>query len=251
MKNKTRHELKDNDLADTLVAAADYIAPRSKALLRWGGVVVLVAVVVAAAVAVRQRSAGRGDALLADALVALNARVVPAASGATDGNLPAAASLGAVGTFATESAKLTAALPKLQAAADAYPDSTAGITARYHLGGALASLGRFPEAQAAFEDVIRRAGGDTLYGRMAGLGLADVQTRAGQTDAAIATLTGLADRNDPELPAEAVLMQLARAYVAKGSAEDARKTFTRIVDEHPDSPYSVDARAELATLTGS
>ena len=35
-------------------------------------------------------------------------------------NLPAAAALGNSGTFATEAAKLRAALPKLQAAADGY-----------------------------------------------------------------------------------------------------------------------------------
>ena len=45
-------------------------------------------------------------------------------------------------------------------------------------------------------------------------------------------------------------MQLARAYVQKGNTEEARKTFTEIVDKHPDSPYSPEAREELANLKG-
>src|SRR5205085_11178976 len=98
-----------------------------------------------AVVVIRQRSASRGQDLLAQAMVALNARVVPAQPGdPTD--LPAAATFGATGTFATEEAKLKAAVPKLKAAADAYPDSDAGVTARYHLASAYASLGQFNDA---------------------------------------------------------------------------------------------------------
>ena len=43
-------------------------------------------------------------------------------------------------------------------------------------------------------------------------------------------------------------MELARAYMAKGNQEEARKTFTQLVDEHPTSPYSAEARSELEQL---
>ena len=32
-------------------------------------------------------------------------------------------------------------------------------------------------------------------------------------------------------------MELGRAYVQKGNTEEARKTFTEIVEKHADSPY--------------
>jgi TolA-binding protein len=85
---------------------------------------------------------------------------------------------------------------------------------------------------------------------MAKLGQADVQSRAGQFDAAIVTLKELAAGSVAELPADAVLMELARAYVAKGNTEDARKTLSQIVDQHPDSPYTSDARTQLDALKG-
>ena len=47
-----------------------------------------------------------------------------------------------------------------------------------------------------------------------------------------------------------ILMELARAYVAQGNQEEARRTFTQIVDEHPTSPYSAEARAELDAPQG-
>jgi hypothetical protein len=164
--------------------------------------------------------------------------------------VPAAAQIGATGTFATEEAKLAVAVPKLKAAADAHPGTAAGIQARYHLAGALAALGRNDEAIAAFEDVAARTGADSLYGRMARLGKADAQARSGKLDAAIETWKGMAAESSDDMPVDAILMELARAYVQKGNREEARKTFTEIVDKHPNSPYSPEAREELENLKG-
>ena len=142
------------------------------------------------------------------------------------------------------------AVPKLKVAADAYPDTQAGIQARYHLATSLAALGQQKDAMTQFDEVVKRAGAASLYGRMAQLGKADAQAAAGQVDAAIATWKELAAKKDANLPEDAILMQLGRAYQAKGNTDDARKTFTDIVDNHPDSPYAGDARKELEAMKG-
>ena len=54
-----------------------------------------------------------------------------------------------------------------------------------------------------------------------------------------------------DLPVDALLIELARAYRAKGDAAEAKKTLTQIVDQHPNSPYAPQARAELDSLSGS
>jgi len=223
-------------------------SPRSRLARRLGAIVV-VAVVVIAITMMRQRSQARGQELLAQAMVALNARVVPATA-ATPGDVPAAAQFGATGTFATEEAKLNAALPKLKMAADAYPDSDAGITARYHYAGALAALGRTADAIKEYEEVEKRAGDNSLYGRMARLGKAETQARAGQLDPAIATWKQMVSDTNSDVPQDAILMQLARAYVQQGNTAEAKKTFNEIVDKHPDSPYVAEARTELENLKG-
>ena len=249
MKRIERKHLKEDELAQTLRVAREYVEPR-EAMLKKVGNAALVLVVVGVGYGIwREWSASRGQAELAEALVALNAEVVPAGVEGSEG-LPAAASINATGTFATEAAKLDAAIPKLKAAADAYPGSDAGIQARYHLAGALATLGKHAEAIAAFDEVIRRSGENSLYGRTSLLGKAEAQAQAGQLDAAIDTLKGLAASNDEDLPADAILMQLARAYALKGSRDDARKTFTEIVDKHPGSPFITEARLELENLEG-
>ena len=249
MKRVERKHLKEDELAHTLRAAREFAEPR-QGTLKTVGIIAAIVIVLGVGYGVwRERSAHQGQEELAQALVALNAEVIPAGVENSEG-LPAAAQLGATGTFSTEEAKLKAAVPKLKAAADAYPSSPAGIQARYHLAGALAALGRHAEAMTAFDEVVNRAGSNSLYGRMAQLGKADTQARAGQLDAAIDAWKGMAARNDEDLPVDAILMELGRAYVQKGNRDEARKTLTEIVDKHPQSPYVQEARAELENLKG-
>jgi tetratricopeptide (TPR) repeat protein len=249
MKRIERQHLKQNELVHSIESARDFLETRQRSI---AGAVVGVVVVVLAVIAFmvyRGQSQSRGSELLAEAMVALNARVVPTGL-AGEENLPAGATLGATGTFSTEEAKLKAALPKLKAAADQYPDSAAGITARYHMAGALATLGRHEEAIKEYDEVLQRSGASSLYGRMARLGKADTQAHSGQLDAAIATWKEMSTGNTGDLPVDAILIELARAYVQKGNTEEAKKTFTQIVDQHPNSPYLAEARTGLENLKG-
>jgi TolA-binding protein len=250
MKTKHRRELKQNDVAQMVSAAREFLEENGRQLT-WSVVAIVVAgVAVLGLLSYRSREQTKGQDLLAQATVVLNTAVVPVNAETKPGDAPAAAGIGAKGTFSTETQKLNTAVPKLRAAADAYPDTAAGIQARYHLAAALAALGQQKEAITQFDEVVRRAGTDSLYGRMAQLGKADAQLASGQADAAIATWKELAAKNDAALPEDAILMQLGRAYQAKGNAAEAKKTFTDIVDKHPDSPYVAEARKELESLKG-
>jgi tetratricopeptide (TPR) repeat protein len=249
MKRTERHHLKENELAHTLASARDYIEPRKKQISLTAFVIFLFAVAILGVTIVRQRTVNRAHDMLAEAMVVLDAQVIPREPVDPKSPTPPAAAMQGTGTYETEEAKLQAAVPKLKAAADAYPDTQPGITARYHLAGTLAALGKHQEAAQTYDEVVKRAG-DDIYGRMARLGKAEEQVRSGQLDAAIATYQELSTKTDEDLPADAILMQLGRAYVAAGKKEDAQKTFTKIVDEHPESPYAAEARQELEALKG-
>ena len=97
----------------------------------------------------------------------------------------------------------------------------------------------------------KRAGGGTLYGRMARLGKADAEARAGKLDAAISTWKTMVTQDAGELPVDAILIELGRAYVTKGNTAEAKQTFTQIVDQHPDSPYAQEARTSLETINSA
>jgi TolA-binding protein len=249
MKTQQRHHLKENELVHGLNVARDYVEPRAKQIGMIVGAIVLLGVVVLGVLQFRNRSNSDADVALAEAMTALNARVVPP-SDPDAADLPQAATIENTGSFATEGAKLAVAIPKLQAVADKYPGDQAGIVARYHLGGALAAMGRNDEAIKAFNDVVSRAPKDSIYARMSRMGLADTQARAGQLDAAIGAWKQLADEKSEDLPADAILLELARAYAAKGNTDEARKVYSQLLEEHPTSPYSSDAKQGLDGLKG-
>ena len=95
--------------------------------------------------------------------------------------------------------------------------------------------GRNQEAITEYDEVLKRSGASSLYGRMARLGKADTQAHSGQLDAAIATWKEMTTGNNDDLPVDAILIELT-PYVQKGNTEEAKKTFTQIVDQHPNSP---------------
>ena len=64
----------------------------------------------------------------------------------------------------------------------------------------------------------------------------------------VKTFKELSQNKDGPLPVDGILMQLGRTYLAAGKRTEAQQTFTRLVDEYPESPFSGDARNELDTL---
>ena len=248
MKTTERHHLKDNELAIALGQAQSWAGGNSGTLLTALAAIVLVGAGVLGYMAWRNNTDNKARVMLAEAMVIEEARVMPAGPPPGTTNDPTAVGGQLPGTYPTEKAKLEAALPKFQAAADAYPSSEAGITARFHLAKNLVALGRFDEAVKAYDQVL--ASGHALLARSARLGKAEAQVRAGQFDPAIATLKQIVDQKDTSLPAEAVLMELARADQLAGKTEDARKTLTQVVEQHADTQYATEARSELDKLKG-
>jgi tetratricopeptide (TPR) repeat protein len=246
MKTTERHHLKDNELALALGDAQSWATDNSKSIITIVAAIVIVGGAVLGFMVWRNSTDNTARRLLAEAMVIEEARVMPPGppTGTTNdpnfigGQLP--------GTYPTEKAKLEAALPKFKAAADTYPTHDAGLTARYHLAKTMVALGRNDDAIKEYDQVM--AGSSPLLSKSARLGKAQAQLLASQFDPAIATFKQIVDQKDPQLPADAVLMELARAYKLAGKTEDARKTLTEIVEQHADSPYATEARSEIERL---
>ena len=240
MKATERHKLKENEFARTVAHARQVIEARRRDL----GLTILVVVLALAAIAGytwwRYSRNSQAESLLAAALAVNEAPVVAPTEPTPGSPVP----VEQPGTFRTEQAKLEAALPKFVEAAERYPATEAGIAARFHAAGILASLGRHAEAEQRYQEVVAKAGG-SIYGRTARLGLAGVQFAQGKHDSAIAIYRELSTDANSQLPIDGVLMQLGRACLLAGKKEDAARAFTRIVEEFPESAYVADARREL------
>ena len=249
MKRSERHHLKENALAASIGRLQQVAEARRRQFLLLGVLVVIVIAGVAGYVVWQQQMSGQGAEMLADAMTTAAAPVVPLPP-PPDADNPQAAPPAAAfqpGSYTSVERRAEAALRKFLDTADAHPTSPAGITARYHAATALVRLGRRDEAQAQYELVIAAAG-ESIYGRMATLGLAEARMYAGHYEAAIELFESTSDLTDTQTPVDGILMQLGRAYLLAGRTTEAQETFTRIVDEFPNSLYQPRAQAELDKL---
>ncbi|HJO37693.1 MAG: tetratricopeptide repeat protein [Vicinamibacterales bacterium] len=249
MKRSERHHLKENALAAWLADVADVFETRSREVFIWAALAVVALVLVGGYVSYQQSADLRGTDLLADALNTASAPVVPPPP-APDPSDPTAAPPAAAfqpGSFTSEGRRAEAALEKFILAAEAFPESPAGITARYHAASLLGTLGRREEAEAYYAEVVALAG-DNIYGRMARLGLAETSLNGGNADAAIALFEEALNLPDAQVPVDGILMRLGRAYLRAGRPVQAEESFARIVDEFPQSIYGPMAQAELDDL---
>ncbi|MDP1572306.1 MAG: tetratricopeptide repeat protein [Vicinamibacterales bacterium] len=246
MKTSERHHLKENDLALVLARAQVWFGTNAKALAIAAIAVVLLIAGVAGYVAWQASIENDARARLAAAMVTYESRVMPPAPSSTPdqptmtGQMP--------GTFPSDRARLEAALPQFLETADAFPGTNAARTARFHAAGVLVSLGRHDEAIAHYDQLMS---GRDLMARTARLGKAEAHVQAGQYDEAIAVYTSLVGTPDAQLPAEGLLMELARVYQLAGRLDDARTTLTTIVEQHAESPFAPAARAALDQITVS
>ena len=240
MKSQERHKLKENEFARTVTHAREVLDSRRRDLV-WGIIVVVALLAsVGAYSGWQQFRTSRATELLAAALAVYEAPVVPVQAPAPGSPAPVPQE----GTYRSEQAKLEAALPKFLQAADQYPSTDAGITARYHAAAILAALGRYPEAEQRFQEVLARAG-STIYGRTARLGLANAQMAQQKYDSAITIYSDLSRDTNSQMPVDGVLMQLGHAYLKAGRKAEAATAFTRVKDEFPESMYAEDARTAL------
>lgn len=243
MKTSERHRLKDNDFANALTDAQTWFNQNRQTLITSIAAIVIVGGGVGGYAIWKGSVDGKSRTMLAEAMVVEESRVAPPGPPAGTTSDPTAVGGQAPGTYPTEQAKLEAALPKFLAAADAYPTRDAGIEARYHAASVLVGLGRFDDAIKQYDQVI--ATGTNLVARMSRLGKAEAQLRAKQFDPAIATLKELSESKDAGLPADGLLMELARAYRLAGKHDDANKTFKQVVDQHADSQFAAEAKLEM------
>jgi TolA-binding protein len=242
MKRAERRHLKENELSQLAASALDVVEAGGKQLIGIIVAVVLVLIIGAGYFLWKGQAEGRADAMLADAMSVEDARVgPPQAPGST-----AVEGL----TFPSLREKYQAMQVKLKAVADAYPSSDAGIFARYREASMWIALGNPTNAIAAYQDVIDK-GGDSFYGQMARLGLAEAQAQAGQYEPAINSLKDLSQRTDTSVPVDGVLIRLARIYLDAGQTSDAEQTFNKLLAEHPASLFAADARRELDQLKKS
>ena len=240
MKSTERHKLKEDEFARSVARARTVMEQRRSDIAKTVTIVVLVLAGAALYLWWKSSRDARANGALAAALATYEMPVVPPEPPKPGSPPP----VPRPGTFQSQRERLDASLPKFLEAANVYPNSTPGIAARFHAAGILAELGRHSEAEQRYKEVVDKAGG-TIYGTTARLGMAEAQVAQGKYDSAIAIYSELSRDTNSTLPLDSVLMHLGRAYARAGKKEEAVRSFTRVVEEFPQSAYAADARREM------
>jgi len=243
MKRSERRHLKENELSHAFKDATARLAEQQRNAAALGAVVAIVLLAGVGYWAYRTRTETRAGAMLVDALTIMQSPVEapkPDASGKI---------AQAPNSYPTIAARAEAGLAKFTAVANAYPSTRAGISARYYAAAALTILGRPQEAAVRYQEVVDKAGTKDFYGRMAQLGAIESQLQAKQYDQAIAKAQALTNSTDDQLPRDAMLMELGKAYAAAGKKAEAKQTLDKVVTDFPDSVFVDEAKALISTLT--
>jgi len=241
MKSTERHKLKENEFARSMAHARSVVESRRSDVTKIVIALIVLLALVGGYAWWRSSRDARANESLAAALAVYQMPVVPIPPPAPGSPPP----VPQPGTFPTEQEKLGAALPKFVDTANTHPNTPAGVTARFYAASILAAQGKPAEAEQRYKEVIDKAGNNSIYARTAKLGMAEAQVAQAKYDSAIAIYSELSRDANSSLPLDSVLMHLGRAYARAGKKEEAVRSFTRVVDEFPQSAYAADARREM------
>ena len=263
MRRKERQHLKENPVAKIVVRVQNRLADGGRLILVLISIIMLGLVGVAGFYTWTGMNEQWAGELLARAMETLGAAVVSpedeTPSAEVEGEEPAspeqedeAASRPAVfvqppGSYPSLEAKLEDALGQLLSAANEYPTTPQGLTARYQAAAVLVALERPDDALPHYRQVMVAAG-DDLYGQMSLMGLAEALLLTGQASEAILLFESQIGSLESLVPIDAVLMRLGHAHQLVGQSDDALAAFNRVVEEFPVSIYYTDALEEVETL---
>ena len=225
MARLSRKELKKDEIAAAAFDFGHWVEANWRTMVRIAIPIVIVALLVAGWFWNERRTARQSSELLAQGI----GRFTQAQAGGF-----------------SDSTQLGEALDFFDRVHGSAGGSSTGQLALYYQGVTLQKLGRTDDAISSLESVQLGEDASPTLGAAKAL-LADLLVEAGQTDRAIELLVEVASRSESAFPPEMALLQLGRIYHAQGNGEQARESWTRVVDEYPQSP----AASRASQLLGS
>lgn len=232
MDRATRRDIKHDKFVDEMEHVYDLAAKnRNRVLMTIGAVVAAIVIAVGAYVYLSKKERD-GQARLAEAIAILDAPVGAAA--------PATAP-----KYKDENEKIVKAEPILNEVVNEYSTTDAADVAEIYLARIAASRGDLESAKKKLQEFLREHP-DHILAATAEKSLMDLRLATESPKDLITELENQLDQDETRLPKDAILILIARAAEIGNDSAKARETYQRIVNEYPDSPYSIDAQRKVA-----
>ena len=150
----------------------------------------------------------------------------------------------AAGTYASEQEKVAKAEPVFRSVMEEYGSSDAADVASLYLARMEIGRGDTASARKKLEEFIDEHS-DHLLAQAARVSLIDLRLASGEAEQVAAELEKDVSSTEAPLPQDVALALLARAYETAKQPQKARDAYQRIVNEYPDSPYTLEAQRKL------
>jgi TolA-binding protein len=151
-------------------------------------------------------------------------------------------------TFKTEAEKYQKAKTMFDAVASSYSSSPAGRRARYYSALCVVEMGQVTQAEELLKPIAAMRDASMIEPALARLLLAELALHSGRAKEAAKEYQVLIDDPASGLPKDRLFFGLAESLEAAGQKLEARRAYTDLVNRHPQSPYSQDARLKMDAL---
>ena len=234
----TRKDIKRDEFASAVGRGVDYAESHTRELLLTvGGVLLVVAIGIAVYFYVSHRS-NRANEALAAAVKAYNAPIDPSGAKPDDATEP---------SFASEAARQARARQLLARVRQDYRWTDAADVASLYLADLDAGSGKVAAARQLWSDFVKKHG-DHVLAVQARIDLLELDRSQGKGQQVAQRLREMLDRSDAPLPQDVILYQLAITLEQLNRDQEAARTYQRIIDEFPQSPYRQTAQQRLTAL---
>lgn len=230
----TRKEIKRDQVQEALVGVMEYLQENIRSLLLMGGVVLLAVGAVVAFASYQEGKEIQASEQLAKGIRISSAEIsqTPDPSDATNPS------------FADVESRDAAARQQLELVIHDFGSSDAAAIARVYLGELAARSGDLDGARELWQTYLEKHG-DSMLSAEVRVNLMSVDRAQGRGQELVTRIRAMLEETESDLPQDVLLYQLALTERELGLEEEARSTLQRLLDEHPQSIYAGEVRAEL------
>jgi tetratricopeptide (TPR) repeat protein len=237
----TRKEMKRDDFATAVGRGMEYAESHARTLFIGLGVVALLAVLFLVGRVFLGSRAGQANEALSRAMKVYQAPIDAASPKPDDPKNP---------VFADPAARRNRAKPLFEAVRNDYGSSDAADVAGLYLAQIAAEEGQLDRARELWTEFVDDNPDNLLAGE-AQVNLIHLDRQQGKGEDLSQRLKAMLEQEEPGLPKDLILHELATTQEELGRKQEALQTWRRLTEEYPESAYRSAAQQKINTLDPS
>lgn len=234
----TRKEIKQDDFATAVGRGLMYAESHARTLLLALGAVALLAILFVVGRAFLAERAEDANEMLSRAMKVAQAPLDAEAPKPDDPTSP---------TFADSDARRTRAKQLFEEVRSEYGSTDAADLAGLYLAQIAAEEEQLDRARELWSEFVDDHGDNLLAGQ-ARVNLIHLDRQQGKGEELATRLRSMLEQEEPELPKDVILFELATTQEQLGRKQEALQSWRLLSEEYPESGYRADAQRKVAAL---